>query len=80
MMTTDDVFGGWPRSGAIYIMVPDPTTADVRINSLVILFEPDTNSGSIWVFDNLDTYAVALPRRTIQVPPPAETRVRPKSP
>lgn len=59
------VQGGWERIEIPYLDSPDVSTSGSSVDTIVLLFAPNTLTGDTWIFDNLDSYvlgdATALP-------------------
>ena len=47
---------GWERLEVNFLDIPDGATSDTSLDTLVVLFQPNSTSGDTWIFDNLDIY------------------------
>lgn len=60
----------WERLTFDHLDSPDPSTADGAVDSLIVLFAPNTSDGSLYTWDNFDAYAVddgGVPATTMHV-------------
>jgi hypothetical protein len=55
------VQNAWERVEIRYLDRPDPSVASNAVDTMILLFEPNTSSGNTYFFDNLDSLTVNDP-------------------